>query len=180
MALFSVTQSASSGIDPCLSTQLISGGALPPVASFDSRVVAASSRGCRGAGLPRRRATACGAVLPVPNHAYGLKPNVLPACLPIDPGIHVLPAPALLSAVTPTAGDRAVIAAVLHDVVEDTSMTLAVLAGEGFSPSNIAAVEALTKRPEGQMEAAACAAANPTARVVKLAGNAENMGLSHR
>ena len=59
-------------------------------------------------------------------------------------------------------------------------MTLAVLAGEGFSPSTIAAVEALTKRPEGQMEAAACAAANPTARVVKLAGNAENMDLSHR
>ncbi|MYM75290.1 HD domain-containing protein [Duganella sp. FT109W] len=70
-------------------------------------------------------------------------------------------------------------AAVLHDVVEDTDVTLHALAAEGFAPEVIAAVEALTKRPgESRMQAAERAAANPIARVVKLADNAENMDLS--
>lgn len=71
------------------------------------------------------------------------------------------------------------IAAVLHDVVEDTAVTIAVLADEGFSPDVLAAIDALTKRHgESRMEAAARAAANPIARVVKLADNSENMDLS--
>ena len=71
------------------------------------------------------------------------------------------------------------IAAILHDVVEDTSITLEQLAEEGFSPTVVAAVEALTKRPgESRMEAAARAAKNRVARTVKLADNAENMDLS--
>jgi (p)ppGpp synthase/HD superfamily hydrolase len=71
------------------------------------------------------------------------------------------------------------IAAVLHDVVEDTSVTLQVLVEEGFAPEVVAAVEALTKRPgESRMQAAERAAANPVARVVKLSDNAENMDLS--
>jgi len=71
------------------------------------------------------------------------------------------------------------IAAILHDVVEDTSVTLEQLAEEGFSPTVVAAVEALTKRPgESRMEAAARAAENRVARTVKLADNAENMDLS--
>lgn len=70
-------------------------------------------------------------------------------------------------------------AAVLHDAVEDTPVTLAQLTGWGFPPEVVAAVEALTKRPgESRMEAAARAAANPVARTVKLADNAENMDLS--
>lgn len=70
-------------------------------------------------------------------------------------------------------------AAVLHDVVEDTDVTLHTLAAEGFAPGVIAAVEALTKHPgESRMQAAERAAANPIARVVKLADNAENMDLS--
>jgi (p)ppGpp synthase/HD superfamily hydrolase len=70
-------------------------------------------------------------------------------------------------------------AAVLHDVVEDTDVTLHALAAEGFAPEVIAAVEALTKRPgESRMQAAERAAANPIARVVKLSDNAENMDLS--
>lgn len=70
-------------------------------------------------------------------------------------------------------------AAVLHDVVEDTDVTLRTLAAEGFAPEVIAAVESLTKRPgESRMQAAERAAANPIARVVKLADNAENMDLS--
>lgn len=70
-------------------------------------------------------------------------------------------------------------AAVLHDVVEDTDVTLHTLAAEGFASEVIAAVEALTKRPgESRMQAAERAAANPIARVVKLSDNAENMDLT--
>jgi guanosine-3',5'-bis(diphosphate) 3'-pyrophosphohydrolase len=70
-------------------------------------------------------------------------------------------------------------AAVLHDVVEDTSVTLQGLIAEGFSPDVITAIEALTKRPgESRLQAAERAAANTIARQVKLADNAENMDLS--
>jgi GTP diphosphokinase / guanosine-3',5'-bis(diphosphate) 3'-diphosphatase len=71
------------------------------------------------------------------------------------------------------------IAAVLHDVVEDTSVSLDDLSAEGFSTDVLSAVEALTKRNgETRLEAAKRAAVNPIARVVKLADNAENMDLS--
>jgi (p)ppGpp synthase/HD superfamily hydrolase len=70
-------------------------------------------------------------------------------------------------------------AAALHDVVEDTPVSLQQLVGEGFAPEVIAAVEALTKRPgESRVDAARRAAADPVARQVKLADNAENMDLS--
>ena len=70
-------------------------------------------------------------------------------------------------------------AAVLHDVVEDTSVTLQGLVAEGFPSDVISAIEALTKRPgESRMQAAERAAANAIARQVKLADNAENMDLS--
>jgi (p)ppGpp synthase/HD superfamily hydrolase len=71
------------------------------------------------------------------------------------------------------------IAAVLHDVVEDTSVTLGQLATEGFSQDVLAAVEALTKLPgESRMDAASRAVKNRIARTVKLADNTENMDLS--
>ena len=71
------------------------------------------------------------------------------------------------------------IAAVLHDVVEDSSVTLADLAAEGFPREVLAAVDALTKRPgETRLQAAHRAADDPVARVVKLADNTENMDLS--
>jgi GTP diphosphokinase / guanosine-3',5'-bis(diphosphate) 3'-diphosphatase len=71
------------------------------------------------------------------------------------------------------------IAAVLHDVVEDTGVTLAELQAQGFSPPVLAAIEALTKRPgETRLQAAARAAGDRIARRVKLADNAENMDLS--
>lgn len=71
------------------------------------------------------------------------------------------------------------IAAVLHDVVEDSEITFDDLRAEGFSESVLAALETLTKRPgETRMEAASRARANPIAREVKLADNAENMDLS--
>ena len=76
-----------------------------------------------------------------------------------------------------TAEER--IAAILHDVVEDTDVSLAQLTAEGFSEKVVSAIEALTKRPgETRMEAAARAAVNPIARIVKLSDNSENMDLS--
>lgn len=69
--------------------------------------------------------------------------------------------------------------AVLHDVVEDTPVTLADLAAEGFADEVISAVDALTKREgESRLAAAARARAHPIARVVKLADLGDNMNLS--
>lgn len=69
-------------------------------------------------------------------------------------------------------------AAVLYDVVEDTPVTLNELETEGFHADVIAAVDALTKRGgESRIEAATRAAANPIARVVKLADVTDNMDL---
>ena len=69
--------------------------------------------------------------------------------------------------------------AVLHDVVEDTSVTLEDLQREGFLPDVVQAIDALTKRAgESRLDAAKRAAAHPLARVVKLADNSENMDLS--
>ena len=69
--------------------------------------------------------------------------------------------------------------AVLHDVVEDTAVTLDALRAEGFPDAVLSAIDALTKRPgETRMQAAARAALNPVALAVKLADNAENMDLS--
>ncbi|MBK6657216.1 MAG: HD domain-containing protein [Proteobacteria bacterium] len=71
------------------------------------------------------------------------------------------------------------IAAVLHDVVEDSEYTFELLSEEGFSVNVISALEALTKRPgETRIEAAHRAAGHPLARRVKLADNAENSDLS--
>lgn len=74
---------------------------------------------------------------------------------------------------------HAQIAAVLHDVVEDSSVTLEQLAQQGFAPEVLQAIHALTKLPgETRLQAARRAAADPVAREVKLADNAENMDLS--
>ncbi len=70
------------------------------------------------------------------------------------------------------------IAAVLHDVVEDTPWTLDFLRSEGFPPENVGAVDALTKRTgESRLEAAKRAAVDPIARRVKLADDADNLDL---
>jgi len=71
------------------------------------------------------------------------------------------------------------VAAILHDVVEDTSVTLANLGEAGFSAAVVNAVDALTKRHgETRLAAAARAKADPIALSVKLADNAENMDMS--
>jgi GTP diphosphokinase / guanosine-3',5'-bis(diphosphate) 3'-diphosphatase len=71
------------------------------------------------------------------------------------------------------------IAAVLHDVVEDTPWTLEALAAEGFAPEVLAAVDALTRRDGESYEAFVTrAGADPVGRAVKLADLAENMDLT--
>ena len=66
--------------------------------------------------------------------------------------------------------------AALHDVVEDTAVTLADLAAEGFSPAVIEAVDALTHRPgEAYPDYVRRAAANPLARQVKRADVLDNL-----
>lgn len=76
-------------------------------------------------------------------------------------------------------GNHERIVAVLHDVVEDTKVTLEDLRRAGFSEFVLEAVDALTKRSgETRIIAAGRAAMNGVARVVKLADNAENMDLS--
>lgn len=75
--------------------------------------------------------------------------------------------------------DHERMAAVLHDVVEDTDVTLEQLRQEGFPAEVVAAVDALTKRPgETRRQAAQRAGADPIALEVKLADNAENSDLS--
>lgn len=69
-------------------------------------------------------------------------------------------------------------AAVLHDVVEDTTVTIEELRAEGFPPEVLDAVLALTKtKGETRIAAAGRAAVNPIARAVKLADVADNMDL---
>lgn len=76
-----------------------------------------------------------------------------------------------------TQGER--MAAVLHDVVEDTSVTLHDLANERFPAEVLTAVECLTRLlGESRIEAAHRAASHPVARAVKLADVTDNMDLS--
>lgn len=85
--------------------------------------------------------------------------------------------PLRVMAAVPTMDEK--IAAVLHDVVEDTDWTFEMLEAEGFPARILDALRALTKEPgEKQIDAARRAAANPIARVVKLADVADNMDLS--
>ncbi len=68
--------------------------------------------------------------------------------------------------------------AILHDVVEDTPITLAELRERGFADRVVEAVDALTRRDgEAYDDFVARAAANPLARPVKLADLEDNMDL---
>lgn len=77
------------------------------------------------------------------------------------------------------ADERARIAAVLHDVVEDTEWTLERLREEGFDPEVLAAVDALTRRNgEDYYDFCRRAAQHPIARIVKRADIEDNLDLS--
>lgn len=68
--------------------------------------------------------------------------------------------------------------AVLHDVIEDTDVSLADLRAEGFPPAVVEAVAALTRQPQESYEAfIQRIAPNPLARRVKLADLEDNLDL---
>jgi len=68
------------------------------------------------------------------------------------------------------------IAAVLHDVIEDTDVELAHLAEAGYPPEIVAALDSLTRRPdEPYDDYIERAAANAMARRVKLVDLRENL-----
>ncbi|MEU7170237.1 HD domain-containing protein [Micromonospora tulbaghiae] len=72
-------------------------------------------------------------------------------------------------------GDHAVMAGLLHDVVEDTPITLDDLRAAGFPEAVVSAVDAVTRREgETYMDMVRRAAADPLGRLVKLADNANN------
>ncbi|MCY1416766.1 Bifunctional (p)ppGpp synthase/hydrolase relA [compost metagenome] len=71
------------------------------------------------------------------------------------------------------------IVAVLHDVLEDSPMTLADLAREGFPLKILAAVNALSRRPGENYQAfVERLADDPLAKAVKLADIEDNSDLS--
>lgn len=70
-------------------------------------------------------------------------------------------------------------AGVLHDVLEDTEVTLERLRSEGFSESVLSAIQSVTKVPGETYEAfVARAAQDPIGKRVKLADLADNSDLS--
>ena len=74
--------------------------------------------------------------------------------------------------------DEQRIVAILHDVIEDTSVTVEELRNQGFSEAILAALACVTKREgEGYEQFVERAAANPIARQVKLADLEDNMDL---
>jgi (p)ppGpp synthase/HD superfamily hydrolase len=72
-------------------------------------------------------------------------------------------------------GVDAQIAGVLHDVLEDTTVTVAELRAAGVPAHVLVAVESVTRRPgETYMTMIRRAAADPLGRLVKLADNRHN------
>lgn len=76
-------------------------------------------------------------------------------------------------------GEYVRMAAVLHDVIEDSVYTVGDLIRLGFPQIVIDAVIALTRPPGmSRLDAAKKAAAHPIARIVKIADLKDNMDLS--
>jgi (p)ppGpp synthase/HD superfamily hydrolase len=72
-------------------------------------------------------------------------------------------------------GDNAVMAALLHDIVEDTDVTLDDLRDLGYPGEVVRAVDSVTKRDdETYMDLIRRAAADPLGRLIKLADNTNN------
>lgn len=72
-------------------------------------------------------------------------------------------------------GDEAVMAGLLHDIVEDADVTLDALRGMGFPEAVVSAVDSVTLRDdEAYLDMVPRAAADPLGRRVKLADNASN------
>lgn len=76
---------------------------------------------------------------------------------------------------------RAQMAAVLHDVLEDTAVSVADLRGTGLPEEVVAAVVALTHEPsDSYSDYIERVAGNPLARRVKLADLADNLANNRR
>lgn len=76
-------------------------------------------------------------------------------------------------------GDAARIVGVLHDVVEDSPVTLDHLAAAGASEAVLRGLDAVTRRAEESYEAfVARAGADPLGRAVKIADLRDNMDLA--
>lgn len=72
-------------------------------------------------------------------------------------------------------GTHAAMAGLLHDIVEDTDITLDDLRAAGYPEVVVDAVDAVTRRPgETYLDMIRRAAAHPLGRLVKLADNATN------
>ncbi|TDC84334.1 HD domain-containing protein [Micromonospora sp. KC606] len=72
-------------------------------------------------------------------------------------------------------GDNAIMAGLLHDVVEDTPVTLDDLRAAGFPDEVVSAVDAVTRRQgETYSDLIRRAAAHPLGRLIKLADNETN------
>jgi (p)ppGpp synthase/HD superfamily hydrolase len=83
--------------------------------------------------------------------------------------------PRAVAALVAEHGDLAVMAALLHDVVEDTPITLDHLREAGFPDEVVAAVDSVTRRPgEPYWDMVRRAAADPIGQLVKLADNRHN------
>ena len=77
-------------------------------------------------------------------------------------------------------GNEAMIAAVLHDLLEDTNWTAETLIAEGFSPHTVKIIEMLThKDGEPYDDYIARISLNPTARTIKMADLRHNSDI-HR
>lgn len=75
--------------------------------------------------------------------------------------------------------ENEIVAALLHDVVEDTSLNLAQLEQEGFSPEVIEAVRLLTHdKSRPYMDYIYALKENPIARAVKIADLRHNSDLT--
>lgn len=83
--------------------------------------------------------------------------------------------PAIVAGMLSEHGDNAIMAGWLHDVVEDSAVTLDDLRAAGFPEDVVAAVDSVTKRPgETYLDLVRRAAADPLGRLVKLADNLTN------
>ncbi|GIF78204.1 HD domain-containing protein [Asanoa siamensis] len=83
--------------------------------------------------------------------------------------------PRAVAALLTAHGDEAVMAGLLHDVVEDCGVTLADLRAMGYSERVVSAVDAVSHRPdESYLDGIRRAAADPLGRLVKLADNTTN------
>ncbi|HTF12317.1 MAG TPA: HD domain-containing protein [Asanoa sp.] len=90
-------------------------------------------------------------------------------------GLPYIEHPRTVAAALVEHGDEAVMAGLLHDVVEDCGVTLNQLRAMGYSERVVSAVDSVSHRDgETYLDAIRRAAADPLGRLVKLSDNATN------